>query len=116
MQAYPGYSRHDSGSEHDQAVLQADESSVPFPFKPDIPNLLGMAIGNAAVLFGWFVTLAVIWTHTFGEVRVSTTQAALLVGLFALVVTLVVEVRTKKQIIYRKISTFDTPEADGEPR
>ena len=74
--------------------------------QPVFPNLLRLALSNAVVLFGWFVTLAVIWTRAFGEIRVSTVTAAILVGLFALVVTLVVEVRTKKQIIFRPTSIF----------
>ncbi|WP_187376567.1 permease [Vibrio mimicus] len=33
--------------------------------------------------------------------------AALLVGLFAFLVTIVVEIRTKRSVIYRKVSIFD---------
>ncbi len=77
---------------------------------PDTPAILKLAAFNAAILFGWFVTLAVIWTKWAGEVFVSATAAAVLVGLFAVVVTLVVEVRTKSQIIFIKNSIFNDAE------
>ncbi|MGI2259681.1 hypothetical protein [Shewanella sp. GXUN23E] len=84
-----------------QHPAQSEQLSLPL-----FPTLFGIAINNAAALFGWFVVLAVIWTRIFGEVRVSTLLAAVLVGLFAMVVTLVVEVRTKKSIVFKKTSIF----------
>lgn len=68
---------------------------------------LPIALSHAAALFGWFVVTAVIWTKYVGEVMVSPTTAALLVGLFAFLVTIVVEIRTKRSVIYRKVSIFD---------
>ncbi|MBL4914905.1 permease [Shewanella schlegeliana] len=70
-------------------------------------HLLPIALTQAAALFGWFVTLAVIWTKFAGEVTVSTSCAVILVGLFAFVITIAVEVRTKKSIIYKKINLLE---------
>ncbi|ENO8417049.1 permease [Vibrio mimicus] len=68
---------------------------------------LPIAFSHAAALFGWFVVTAVIWTKYIGEVAVSSTTAAFLVGAFAFLVTIIVEIRTKRSVIYRKISIFD---------
>ncbi|WP_462099402.1 permease [Vibrio cholerae] len=70
-------------------------------------NLVPIAVGQAAALFGWFVALAVIWTKYVGEVSVSSSSAVLLVGLFAFIITIVVEVRTKKSIIYKKFNLLE---------
>ncbi|EII3727202.1 permeases of the major facilitator superfamily protein [Vibrio cholerae] len=70
-------------------------------------NLLPIAVGQAAALFGWFVALAVIWTKYVGEVSVSSSSAVLLVGLFAFIITIAVEVRTKKSIIYKKVNLLE---------
>ncbi|HGE6027238.1 TPA: permease [Vibrio cholerae] len=70
-------------------------------------NLVPIAVGQAAALFGWFVVLAVIWTKYVGEVSVSSSSAVLLVGLFAFIITIVVEVRTKKSIIYKKVNLLE---------
>ncbi|EKF9761068.1 permease [Vibrio cholerae] len=70
-------------------------------------NLVPIAVGQAAALFGWFVALAVIWTKYVGEVSVSSSSAVLLVGLFAFIITIVVEVRTKKSIIYKKVNLLE---------
>lgn len=67
-------------------------------------QLLPIALTHAAALFGWFVALAVIWTKYVGEVSVSSSSAVLLVGLFAFIITIAVEVRTKKSIIYKKVN------------
>ncbi len=69
-------------------------------------NLVPIAVGQAA-LFGWFVALAVIWTKYVGEVSVSSSSAVLLVGLFAFIITIAVEVRTKKSIIYKKVNLLE---------
>ncbi|EOX1296198.1 permease [Vibrio cholerae] len=70
-------------------------------------NLVPIAVGQAAALFGWFVALAVIWTKYVGEVSVSSSSAVLLVGLFAFIITIAVEVRTKKSIIYKKANLLE---------
>ncbi|EHK7539980.1 permease [Vibrio cholerae] len=70
-------------------------------------NLVPIAVGQAAALFGWFVALAVIWTKYVGEVSVSSASAVLLVGLFAFIITIAVEVRTKKSIIYKKVHLLE---------
>ncbi|EKG0037712.1 permease [Vibrio cholerae] len=70
-------------------------------------NLVPIAVGQAVALFGWFVALAVIWTKYVGEVSVSSSSAVLLVGLFAFIITIVVEVRTKKSIIYKKVNLLE---------
>ncbi|EOC1802513.1 permease [Vibrio cholerae] len=70
-------------------------------------NLVPIAVGQAAALFGWFVALAVIWTKYVGEVSVSSASAVLLVGLFAFIITIAVEVRTKKSIIYKKVNLLE---------
>ncbi|EGQ8201204.1 permeases of the major facilitator superfamily protein [Vibrio cholerae] len=70
-------------------------------------NLVPIAVGQAAALFCWFVALAVIWTKYVGEVSVSSSSAVLLVGLFAFIITIAVEVRTKKSIIYKKVNLLE---------
>ncbi|EJL9427884.1 permease [Vibrio cholerae] len=70
-------------------------------------NLMPIAVAQAAALFGWFVALAVIWTKYVGEVSVSSSSAVLLVGLFAFIITIAVEVRTKKSIIYKKVNLLE---------
>ncbi|MDF5467274.1 permease [Vibrio parahaemolyticus] len=73
-------------------------------------HLVPIAVTHAAALFGWFVALAVIWTKYAGEVMVSSSSAVALVGLFAFIITIVVEVRTKKSIIYKKINLLEQPQ------
>ncbi|EGR0363253.1 permease [Vibrio cholerae] len=70
-------------------------------------NLVPIAVAQAVALFGWFVALAVIWTKYVGEVSVSSSSAVLLVGLFAFIITIAVEVRTKKSIIYKKVNLLE---------
>ncbi|QYJ75330.1 permease [Shewanella sp. FJAT-52076] len=67
-------------------------------------HLVPIAIMHAAALFGWFVALAVIWTKYAGEVSVSSAVAVGLIGLFAFIITIAVEVRTKESIIYKKVN------------
>jgi len=69
--------------------------------------ILPLAIKQSAVLFGWFVALAVIWTKYMGEVMVTSFMAAMLVGVFAFFITLFIEYRTKQSLIIKKISIFD---------
>ncbi|MGR6504103.1 hypothetical protein [Shewanella sp. Koi 1] len=70
-------------------------------------HLVPIAVTQAAALFGWFVALAVIWTKYVGEVSVSSSTAVGLVGLFAFIITIAVEVRTKKSIIYKKVNLLE---------
>jgi len=90
---------HQLNKSHPQHVQQLQSS---FWF-----NLVPIAVGQAAALFGWFVALAVIWTKYVGEVSVSSSSAVLLVGLFAFIITIAVEVRTKKSIIYKKVNLLE---------
>ncbi|EHD2239787.1 permease [Vibrio vulnificus] len=70
-------------------------------------DLLPIALMQAVALFGWFVALAVIWTKYAGVVMVSPMAAVVLTGLFAFVITIVVEVRTKSSIIYKKVNVLE---------
>ncbi|EGR0206795.1 permease [Vibrio vulnificus] len=70
-------------------------------------DLLPIALMQAGALFGWFVALAVIWTKYAGVVMVSPMAAVVLTGLFAFVITIVVEVRTKRSIIYKKVNILE---------
>ncbi|EGQ7933096.1 permease [Vibrio vulnificus] len=70
-------------------------------------DLLPIALMQAGALFGWFVALAVIWTKYAGVVMVSPMAAVVLTGLFAFVITIVVEVRTKSRIIYKKVNILE---------
>ncbi|MCU8560720.1 permease [Vibrio vulnificus] len=70
-------------------------------------HLLPIALMQAGALFGWFVALAVIWTKYAGVVMVSPMAAVVLTGLFAFVITIVVEVRTKSCIIYKKVNILE---------
>ncbi|ELK5317732.1 permease [Vibrio vulnificus] len=70
-------------------------------------DLLPIALMQAGALFGWFVALAVIWTKYAGVVMVSPMAAVVLTGLFAFVITIVVEVRTKSCIIYKKVNILE---------
>lgn len=70
-------------------------------------HLVPIAVTQAAALFGWLVALAVIWTKYIGEVVVSPATAVFLVGAFAFIITIVVEVRTKKSVIFRKINILE---------
>ncbi|EGR8988731.1 permease [Vibrio vulnificus] len=70
-------------------------------------DLLPIALMQAGALFGWFVALAVIWTKYAGVIMVSPMAAVVLTGLFAFVITIVVEVRTKSSIIYKKVNILE---------
>lgn len=67
--------------------------------RPFFPDLVVIAVGNAMALFGWFVALAVLWQRAFGSIVVSPVAAAVLVGALAAVITVVVEVRTKRALL-----------------
>ncbi|ENP8455006.1 permease [Photobacterium damselae] len=66
---------------------------------PLFPTITVIALNTAASLFGWFVVLAILWTRFFGEVYVSPLFASMLVGVFAILITALVEVKTKKAIL-----------------
>ncbi|MGR5133817.1 permease [Vibrio alfacsensis] len=70
-------------------------------------DLLPIAVSQALTLFGWFVAIAVIWTKYAGEVIVSVSNAVILIGLFAFIITIVVEVNTKRSIIYKKVNLLE---------
>lgn len=84
-----------------------------FPSKSELINssfwhhIIPIALANSAALFGWFVAAAVIWTKYIGEVYVSVITAAILVGFFAFIVTIFIEMRTKSHILYRKINILE---------
>jgi hypothetical protein len=80
-------------------AVKADPSLAPRVQRPIFPFVAGVALGNAAALFGWFVALAVLWQRVVGTVAVSPGAAAALVGLLAGVITVIVEVRTKKALL-----------------
>lgn len=61
--------------------------------------LLKVAVGNASALFGWFVALAVLWQRMLGTIDVGPIVAAALVGVLAGVITMIVEVRTKRALL-----------------
>lgn len=63
------------------------------------PFLLRLAFGIAIALFGWFVALAVLWQRLLGSIEVSPLVGAVLVGLFAAVITIIVEMRTKRALL-----------------
>lgn len=67
--------------------------------RPVFPFLLAVALGNAMILFGWCVALAVMWQRLMGTVEVTSLWASVLVGLMAGCITLVVEVRTKRALL-----------------
>lgn len=80
-------------------AVKADASLAPRVQRPVFPFLFKVALGNAAMLFGWFVALAVLWQRLLGSIEVSPVVAAALVGLLAGVITVVVEVRTKRALL-----------------
>jgi hypothetical protein len=62
-------------------------------------SLVKVALGNAMALFGWFVALAVLWQRVFGSIEVGPVSATILVGLLAAIITVIVEVRTKRSLL-----------------
>lgn len=67
--------------------------------RPLFPTVTGIALQNALLLFGATVALAVLWQRLAGTVLVSPMTAAVLVALLAAVVTVVVDVRTKRALL-----------------
>lgn len=80
-------------------AVKADASLAPLVQRPIFPFVLKVAFGNAIALFGWFVALAVLWQRMLGSIQVSPMAAAALVGLLAGVITVIVEVRTKRALL-----------------
>lgn len=67
--------------------------------RPLFPDVAGIALRNTLMLFGAFVVVAVLWQRILGSVEVSPAVAASLVGLLAALITMVVEVRTKRELL-----------------
>lgn len=80
-------------------AVKADASLAPRVQRPVFPFVFKVALGNAVALFGWFVALAVLWQRVLGSIEVSPVVAAALVGMLAGVITVVVEVRTKRALL-----------------
>ncbi|WP_305416225.1 hypothetical protein [Photobacterium leiognathi] len=59
-------------------------------------------------LFGWFVALAILWTRYFGVVLVPVVAASAIVAIMAFVVTMIVEQRTKTNLVQRWESAVNT--------
>jgi len=67
--------------------------------RPLFPAVTGIALQNTLLLFGATVAVAVLWQRLVGTVLVSPMTAAVLVALFAAIVTVVVDVRTKRALL-----------------
>lgn len=67
--------------------------------RPLFPDVAMIAMRNMLMLFGGFVILAVLWQRILGSIDVSPAMAAALVGLLAALITIVVEVRTKRELL-----------------
>ena len=80
-------------------AVKADPALAPLVLRPIFPAVAWIALGNAIVLFGWFVALAVLWQRLMGSIDVTPLVASVLVGVLAAVVTIAVEVRTKRALL-----------------
>ena len=67
--------------------------------QPLFPTVAGIALNNTMALFGWLVVLAVLWQRLLGTIYVAPLAAAILVGLCAGIITVLVEVRTKRALL-----------------
>lgn len=67
--------------------------------RPLFPDVAAIALRNTLMLFGAFVIVAVLWQRILGSVEVGPVYAAGLVGLLAALITMVVEVRTKRELL-----------------
>jgi len=67
--------------------------------RPLFPSVVGIALQNALMLFGATVVAAVLWQRTVGTVMVVPAIAAGLVALFAGLVTVVVDLRTRRALL-----------------
>ncbi len=79
-------------------VAAADPALAP-RVQRSLLAMAGIALGIAMSLFGWFVSLAVLWQRIVGTIEVSPLAAAALVGLLAGLITVIVETRTKHAIM-----------------
>ncbi|MCG3864497.1 MULTISPECIES: permease [unclassified Photobacterium] len=75
--------------------LQPQISAVKFS------SLLSISLNNTMFLFGWFVALAVLWTHYFGVILVPVMYASFIVAALAFFVTILVEQKTKSSLLQR---------------
>lgn len=80
-------------------AVKADASLAPLVKRPIFPVVFKIALNNGAALFGWFVALAILWHRMVGTVEVTPVVAAVLVGALAAVITVIVEVRTKRAML-----------------
>jgi hypothetical protein len=80
-------------------AVKADPSLAPLVQRPVFPFVFKIALNNGAALFGWFVALAILWQRVVGTVEVQPVLAAVLVGLLAGVITVIVEVWTKRALL-----------------
>jgi hypothetical protein len=67
--------------------------------RPLFPDVAAIALRNTMMLFGAFVVVAVLWQRILGSIEVSPAVAASLVGVLAALITMVVEVRTKRELL-----------------
>lgn len=67
--------------------------------RPLFPDVAAIALRNTLMLFGAFVVFAVLWQRILGSIEVSPAVAAGLVGMLAALITMVVEVRTKRELL-----------------
>lgn len=67
--------------------------------RPWFPDVAGIALRNTLTLFGAFIVVAVLWQRILGSIEVSPAVAAGLVGMLASLITMVVEVRTKRELL-----------------
>jgi hypothetical protein len=80
-------------------AVRIDPAVAPLVQRPVFPFVARIALGNAMALFGWFVALAVLWQRMLGSIEVSPALASVLVGVLAALVTVLVEVRTKRALL-----------------
>ncbi|RIZ52650.1 permease [Vibrio sp. PID23_8] len=78
-------------------------------------DLVPIALKHSAALFGWLTVLALLWTQYIGKVMVSAYIAAVMVGMFAFFITLILEVRTKNSLLYKKVSVIELIEEHKAP-
>lgn len=80
-------------------AVKADPSLAPLVQRPIFPFVMKIALSNGVALFGWFMALAILWQRVVGTVEVQPVLAAVLVGLLAAIITLIVEVWTKRAML-----------------
>ena len=70
--------------------------------RPIFPDVLRIALNNSVFLFGWFVIIALAWQRFIGTVMVNRLSGAFLIGLVALIITMIVNFRTEKALLQRE--------------